>query len=757
MGYALTKYTTIYYAVALDYPAYCFEDSDTASVSVTSTYIISSGVEGDSNQYVKGGATFSLKVSGSLIDNLAVDSVVYGTEETKATTTDNVTWSGTALYEPFTVTVNVADSDATPIELDKTEDTVEDITVGVATTTDNPLYDLATITISNDTEVTNGYVTYAVKSGNTLPDGLVIKNGKIYGTPTTASDTEQKVTFVIRGMNQTTAEFVLTFSKIAKGTPTLTLPANIRTAVGTKLSEVTIPTNKKGTFEWVDGDTVVAAADTDGSLYDAWFTPADTDNYDWSLLDEAIGTYQADEGKVKVSLTVKTYKSTPEYTVPEDVTAIYGDTLADVIIPEAENGKFEWMDTTLSVGSVGTGKFKARFVPNDTTTYEIVNNIVIIVTINPQPVEYTPESIELTAHEGTTLDKLELPEVENGKYQWITSSDTVISEGVTYKLGYKPDDTDNYDWSKVEGWSKSYKCVIIPVTVDVVAGEDHSYAEPYKYDDTYHWLECTCGDVSEKAEHTWNDGEVTKKASATETGVKTYTCTVCGATKAEDIPVTSDDSNNNNNNNGNNSTGTGNTGNGNNSTGTGNTGNGNNSTGTGNTGNGNNSTGTGNTANGNQQASKIVKGKTYTVKKMKYKVTKVAANGKGTVTLVGTTYKKSSKSFKKITIGSTVTINGVKFKITAIGNNAFKGYKNLKTVTIGANVKSIGKNAFSGCKKLATVTIKTTKLTAKKVGSNAFKGIKSNATIKITKKKYAAYKKFLAKKGLGKKVKYKKA
>jgi sorbitol-specific phosphotransferase system component IIA len=841
MYYALSNYNTIYYALALDYPAYCFEDSDTAPVSfVTSTYLISSGIDGDSNQYVLGGATFSLKVSGNLNDNLAVESVVYGTEETEATTNDNVTWSGTALREPFTVTVNVADSDATPIELDKTEDTVENITVGVATNADNPLYDLTAITISNDTEVTNGYVTYAVKSGNTLPDGLVIKNGKIYGTPTTASDTEQKVTFVIRGMNQTTAEFVLTFSKIAKGTPTLTLPANIRTAVGTKLSEVTIPTNKKGTFEWVDGDTVVAATDTDGSVYAAWFTPADADNYDWSLLDEAIGTYQADEGKVKVLLTVKTYKSTPEYTVPEDVTAIYGDTLADVIIPEAENGKFEWMDTTLSVGSVGTGKFKARFVPNDTTTYEIVNNIVIKVTINPQPVEYTPESIELVAHEGTTLDKLELPEVENGKYQWITSSDTVISGEVTYKLGYKPDDTDNYDWSKVEGWSKSYKCVIIPVTVDVVAGEDHSFVKPYKYDDTYHWLECTCGDVSDKAEHTWNEGEVTKKASATETGVMTYTCTVCGATKAEDIPVDTSHKHSYNSTWKNDTTyhwhececgdvadkaehtwddgkvttaaTTTKTGvktytctvcsatktetipaiadNGNNSNG----GNGNN--GSGSNGNDNNSGSDANT-------SKIVKGKTYTVKKMKYKVTKVAANGKGTVTLVGTTNKKTAKSFTSLKIGKTVTINGVKFKITAIGNNAFKGYKKLKTVTIGANVKTIGKNAFSGCtklskltigknvttigasafnkctslkavtipakvksigakafygcKKLATVTIKTTKLTTKKVGSKAFKGIKSNATVKITKKKYAAYKKFLAKKGLGKKVKYKKA
>lgn len=35
--------------------------------------------------------------------------------------------------------------------------------------------------------------------------------------------------------------------------------------------------------------------------------------------------------------------------------------------------------------------------------------------------------------------------------------------------------------------------------------------------------------------HTWDDGEVTKKATCTEAGVRTYTCTLCGETKTETI------------------------------------------------------------------------------------------------------------------------------------------------------------------------------------------------------------------------------
>ena len=41
--------------------------------------------------------------------------------------------------------------------------------------------------------------------------------------------------------------------------------------------------------------------------------------------------------------------------------------------------------------------------------------------------------------------------------------------------------------------------------------------------------------VSVKCSHKWNDGEVTKPATATEAGERTFTCTVCGATKTEPI------------------------------------------------------------------------------------------------------------------------------------------------------------------------------------------------------------------------------
>ena len=44
--------------------------------------------------------------------------------------------------------------------------------------------------------------------------------------------------------------------------------------------------------------------------------------------------------------------------------------------------------------------------------------------------------------------------------------------------------------------------------------------------------------IAKATEHTWDAGKVTKAATCTEKGVKTYTCTVCGATKTEEIAAT---------------------------------------------------------------------------------------------------------------------------------------------------------------------------------------------------------------------------
>ena len=59
----------------------------------------------------------------------------------------------------------------------------------------------------------------------------------------------------------------------------------------------------------------------------------------------------------------------------------------------------------------------------------------------------------------------------------------------------------------------------------------------WQHDGTNHWNVYGCGTIMNKAAHTWDAGVVTKEATCTEPGEKTFTCDVCHATKTEPIPV----------------------------------------------------------------------------------------------------------------------------------------------------------------------------------------------------------------------------
>ncbi|MCR4691540.1 MAG: leucine-rich repeat domain-containing protein [Lachnospiraceae bacterium] len=108
-----------------------------------------------------------------------------------------------------------------------------------------------------------------------------------------------------------------------------------------------------------------------------------------------------------------------------------------------------------------------------------------------------------------------------------------------------------------------------------------------------------------------------------------------------------------------------------------------------------------------------------------------------------------------LTIPDEITLNEVTYKVTGFDAKAFKKNKKIKKIVIGANVTSIPKNAFKGYKNLRTIVIKTKKLKAKSVAKGAFKGLGKGVTIKTPKGKKKAYKSLFRKKGLSGKVKVK--
>ena len=73
-------------------------------------------------------------------------------------------------------------------------------------------------------------------------------------------------------------------------------------------------------------------------------------------------------------------KATPTYTVPTGLTAKYGQTLADVTLPDG----WSWTDSSESVGGASTAAktFQAKFTPTDAVNYNMVENIGLEVMVN---------------------------------------------------------------------------------------------------------------------------------------------------------------------------------------------------------------------------------------------------------------------------------------------------------------------------------------------------------------------------------------
>jgi DNA-directed RNA polymerase subunit RPC12/RpoP len=71
----------------------------------------------------------------------------------------------------------------------------------------------------------------------------------------------------------------------------------------------------------------------------------------------------------------------------------------------------------------------------------------------------------------------------------------------------------------------------------ILAG--HAYGEWEKNDASQHKASCSCGHVIYEA-HDWDEGMVTREATHTVYGEKTYTCAVCGQTKTDRIEKTTE-------------------------------------------------------------------------------------------------------------------------------------------------------------------------------------------------------------------------
>ena len=175
------------------------------------------------------------------------------------------------------------------------------------------------------------------------------------------------------------------------------------------------------------------------------------------------------------------------------------------------NEKIQTWDTNCYVYSRATTSVKGTFSSGGITLWDSKGNVVAT---RDDSVNWTgtylnvgyniTEEIGVTLTPGTAY-KYQLRAVFNGK--------TYTKEGTVTTTGQAPH-------------THYYTATVTAPTCTAKGYTTHTCACGNSYVDTY----------TDALGHAWDNGKVTKPATETENGVKTFTCTRCGETKTETIP-----------------------------------------------------------------------------------------------------------------------------------------------------------------------------------------------------------------------------
>ena len=151
------------------------------------------------------------------------------------------------------------------------------------------------------------------------------------------------------------------------------------------------------------------------------------------------------------------------YTEPNNLTATYGQTLANIALPDG----WAWNAPETSVGNVSSppNAFPATFTPADTKNYKTVSKDLSVTVnkatasdpgtpavISPSPVTYGTKLSDITITAG---------------WQWADGAIVPTVNNFGYKAYFSVTDDTNYDWSGISGYDNNTHQVIRTVTVTV--------------------------------------------------------------------------------------------------------------------------------------------------------------------------------------------------------------------------------------------------------------------------------------------------
>lgn len=139
-----------------------------------------------------------------------------------------------------------------------------------------------------------------------------------------------------------------------------------------------------------------------------------------------------------------------------------------------------------------------------------------------------PTTTELHQLNGNVTVKIKIPEkfinlnTEMNREYYVVHVDSVTGATTKIACGY------NILTGEAEFETDGFSTYALVYEDRPVNSHEHSFGTEWEYDSDAHWHQCDCGEISDEAEHTFGEWDITVYATAEADGKKARSCTVCG-------------------------------------------------------------------------------------------------------------------------------------------------------------------------------------------------------------------------------------
>lgn len=159
-------------------------------------------------------------------------------------------------------------------------------------------------------------------------------------------------------------------------------------------------------------------------------------------------------------------KRTPKYDVPKNLKAELGQSLYDISLP---NG-FEWTSENEVFSEVGIKTYEAKYTPEDTENYNVIENIKVTINVSAKTVAITfnsnggTGSMDKQEFTYDTLQKINKNIYKRSGYKFIGWNTKTDGTGTSYSDNEEIKLTENITLYAI--WEESYSYIINKYSVD---------------------------------------------------------------------------------------------------------------------------------------------------------------------------------------------------------------------------------------------------------------------------------------------------